>query len=290
MVSKPHLWRMLDQWVASTPSPPNGGIDNRLDNAPRNSKDLESFAIPPQHPKTTHSAESAGDAMGYFPGVDPAQLENIRDNKMSTSEDWAVAMSWFNILQKTDPATLRRASIGPVTYAQLLRQPRSYCGRLVTVSGVVRRVHRLEVFRSPGDTDNIREYYQAWLFPIDNPHSPIVVCAMELPAGFPTGMTIAEDATVTGFFLKCWLYTHGDTFRTAPTLLAKTLEWQKRPVLAPATTPDGWTSAWILLGTVLAAALSAWYVYAYTKPSRLVSPGVPPNFDVLEQMDSHHDA
>jgi len=144
---------MLDQWVASTPSPPNGGIDNRLDNAPRNSKDLESFAIPPQHPKTTHSAESAGDAMGYFPGVDPVQLENIRDNKMPTSEDWAVVMSWFNILQKTDPATLRRASIGPVTYAQLLRQPRSYCGRLVTVSGVVRRVHRLEVFRSPGDTE-----------------------------------------------------------------------------------------------------------------------------------------
>ena len=51
----------------------------------------------------------------------------------------------MDILNRTDPETLNKASLGPVSYAQLFRQPNQYRGRLVTVSGVVRRANRLEL-------------------------------------------------------------------------------------------------------------------------------------------------
>jgi hypothetical protein len=288
ITDKPHLWRLFDRWNDSS-NRSDKSADNRLNNISRSPKDLDRFTIPAQQTETRRSAESAGEAKGYFPGVNPAQLEGIHDDKMSLSEDWVVARSWFNILKKTDPAAIRRASLGPIAYAQLAGQPRSYRGRLVAVSGVVRRAHRLEVYRSPGDPEGIDAYYQLWLYPIDNPRLPIVLYVLELPDGFPTGMEIAEEATATGFFLKRWLYAHGDTLLTAPTVLAKTLKWEKRVVVAQTAMPEGRTLIWILAGTMLAAALSAWCVFRHTKPSRRVLPDRPPDFSLLGRMDLHDD-
>lgn len=271
----PSIWRVFD--LLLTPPQSDTGsdsIDNRLDTVAPDDTLAGTFLAPKEQPTAKPEVEA-----GYFPGVNRQSLDGIRDDAPSTRDEEACSLQLLEILNRTDSATLDKASIGPVTYAQLFRQPSQYRGQLVTVTGIVRRANRIDLF--PNEY-GIKVYYQIWLWPSDNPSSPIVIYCLDLPKGFPTGMEFVEQAEVTGFFFKRWAYLAKDALRTAPTMLAKTLDWQKRPVMAAKEPAETWAIPLVVSVALLIALLAAFVVYLRTRPTQPALPDRPPNFDGLQ--------
>lgn len=279
---QPGTWRWLDRLADTSQETPAGGIDNRLHPVPQDDLTLESFIIG----KPDSKEEETDRRKGYFPGVDPALLDSIRDNTVSSRSDLDCSLLLLDVLDKTKQKELRKASEGRVTYAQLFRQPAHYRGRLVTISGVVHRVNRLEL---PENKYGIRQYYQVWLAPNDNRLSPVVIYCLRLPKDFPIGMKVSEETEVTGFFFKRWVYQAEDALRTAPTILAKTLQWKKRPVMVEEPVVDGRKLILTAVAAALLALLMAWYVYIRTKSSHSTLPDQPPNFDLLKETDQRNE-
>lgn len=275
---RPDTWKWIDRFAAPSHEAPAGAIDNRLDSPPRSDLADDAFVVS----KEEQPAEKPASDSGYFPGVSAGMFKSIRDDSLSSEKEQAVTLPLLNILRQTDLERLRQASVGQISYAQLFRQPGQYRGRLVTVFGTVRRANPIELFKNEY---GLKKYYQVWLFPSDNPTAPIVVYCLDLPKGFPTGMELAEDVEVTGFFLKRWAYEAQDGFRTAPEILSKTLEWQKPPVVAREPDVDSRLIPVILVVTLLLALAAAWVVFMRTRPGKVTLPDKPPDFDMLHRMD-----
>jgi len=212
--------------------------------------------------------------------VDPAELDVIRDNTLDRPEEHAVFLHLMEILRRASPEQLQRASLGRITYAQLQRQPNQYRGKLVTIRGTVRRV---VAAHAPKNDRGIDRYYQLWIQPADAPSWPMVAECLELPRGFPAGPDVSEDAQLTGFFFKRWAYIAQDQPRTAPTLLARTIEWEKPAPTPSAPSPANWNSALIALAGVIAVAV--WIAWRWRTPPRprRAQPGqAEPDFSRLE--------
>ena len=113
----------------------------------------------------------------------------------------------------------------------------------------------------------------------------MVVYCLRLPKGFPTGMELAEQAAVTGYFFKRWAYQAHDVLRAAPELLARTLQWEQRPVMTPPQSVETWSIPLVVGVAALAALLATGIVYLRTRATRPDLTDRPPNFDVLYKMD-----
>lgn len=273
---QPGVLDWFDRLVAPGTGEANGGIDNRLEST-RSREPADSFVI-----QKNQAVEKSSDDGKLFPGVKPEWFQSIRDDTISSRDEQACSLPLFDILKKTELDTLRKASVGKIAYAQLFRQPRQYRGRLVTVAGVVQSVYHVHLF--PNEF-GIKEYYQVWLAPFDNRFAPIVVYSLSLPKGFRTGDKIGEEVEVTGFFFKRWAYEAKDATRTAPTILAKTLEWQKRPMMKPESTGDMRLIALIVVGAALVTVLTVWFVHLRTRPARLILPEGSLDVEKLRSMD-----
>jgi hypothetical protein len=267
----------FDRLVASGAGESTGGIDNRLESL-HSREPADSFVIAKNQPDEKSSAKGE-----LFPGVKLEWFQSIRDDTISSREEQACTLPLFAILQKADLAKLREASVGKIAYAQLFRQPRQYRGRLVTVAGVVQGVYPIQLF--PNEY-GINKYYQVWLAPFDNRFAPIVIYCLSLPKGFPTGDKVAEEVEATGFFFKRWAYQAKDATRTAPTILAKSLEWQKRPVLKPVSTIDAGKLVPIIVVAALFTALTVWFIHQRTKPSRPILTEVSLDVEKIRTMEA----
>ena len=73
-------------------------------------------------------------------------------------------------------------------------------------------------------------------------------------------------------------------------ILAKTLQWRKRPAASEEPAPDGRKLIAAVIVAALLALITAWYVYKRTGPSRSVLPERPPDFNLLEDKDQRSDA
>jgi hypothetical protein len=225
--AKPSTWYWLWGGPGALDTGEAGGVpaaDTRLPDVPRPGRPVDAFVAVPHE-----SDDSSGDpdASELPLGVQRRWLATLEDNTVLRA---AESEAWFGmlaILAKTDPQTLEDASLGPVAFASLLRQTSEYRGRLVTVSGTVRRVVRVDAVENGL---GITRYWQCWLQP-GGGSSPIVVYALHLPERFPTGTDLRAPASFTGFCYKRWAYLAADGTRVAPLLLARTARWQ--PPLPP---------------------------------------------------------
>jgi hypothetical protein len=256
---KPANWRWLtgqDQ-QRNAAAPPRTDIDNRL--VPKRGDEVPGTFISPG-PKAPERKSEQGE--GYFPGVQPDYLASVKDDTVFRRDEYD---AWFNllgVLQDTKEASLEKASEGRVGYAQLFRQSKEFRGRLVTVRGTARRVVPLD---APKNGQGIEQYFQVWLQPDDNPSSPLVVYCLDLPEGFPRGTETSEEARITGFFFKRLAYMARDDARTAPTLLAKTLDWIRSPEL-PAEERLGVSQLPFIIGiAALLSGVAILYVYLRTR-------------------------
>ena len=209
------------------------------------------------------AAPEPGESSRYFRGVKPDLLESIRDDKPLGPSEWGSWLHLFDVLQKTDEATLAKASSGPATWVQLVEQSDDYRGELVTTRGIVRRAH---LASTPENEYGLSAYYQTWLWPEDQPNEPITVWCLELPEGFPLGMEIAEEAEVTAFFFKRWPYKGGDgELRAAPLLFARTIHWRATPPPAQPAPQGPFPLLLMFAGAAVFAVLATMYIYYRTR-------------------------
>jgi hypothetical protein len=234
-----------------------GPIDTRLPPRDPEGELPGTFISPAPAPPERHTSSR------YFPGVNPGLLESIRDNKPLTPSEWAAWLHLFDVLQKSDEAALAKAATGPASLVQLFEQSNEFRGELVTTRGIVRRAHAA---KTPRNGHGLTAYYQTWLWPEDQPDEPMTVWCLQLPEGFPLGMEIAEEAEVTGFYFKLWVYKSGDgNVRRAPILLAKTIHWRRKPQVAPAPPQGPFPLLLMFAGAALFAVSAATYVYYRTR-------------------------
>ena len=98
-------------------------------------------------------------------------------------------------VRETDPAALRRESLGRIGFTQLFQQPEVYRGKAVTVRGTVMGASRVA---ASDDESGSSERYVLWIMPEDGPTSPIVVYALAMPAGFPADRATSRRANDQG--------------------------------------------------------------------------------------------
>ena len=251
-------------------------IEDVLQHQPQH-EDMPGGSVSPARPEAEEESVD-----GHFPGVKPAYLDEVRDNTTFRPQEQDAWFHLFEILNKTDQTKLRSGSIGRVTYRQLYRQSDQYRGRLVTIRGTIRRANPVWV---PKNAYGIEHYYRTWIQPVDERSSPMVVYCLYLPEGFPTGMDVTADVEITGFYFKRWGYRAKDSLRTAPTLLARSVDW-RRPPPAAQRAPGGLGSVLTVIAAALCMSLLlAAYVYVRTRRARLPEPAVPPQFDALRDAE-----
>lgn len=223
----------------------------------------------------------------YFPGVEPSRLKSIRDNKPLGLSEWNAWLHLFDVLRKNEEATLEQASTGRVSFVQLFEQSGEYRAELVTTGGIVRRAHPA---KTPKNEYGLSDYYQVWLWPADHPNDPIAVWCLHLPKGFPIGMTMAEEAEVTGFYFKLWAYKAADgKVLRAPMLLARTVRWRKKPEVARAPPQGPLPLALMIAGAAAFAVLATVYVFYRTGNQGLARVESLPGRSTLQDADSSPD-
>ena len=231
-----------DHWVwllqgGAPPSDAADPIDTRIQ-PPAQSDGLVAVSL--SRPDSTVPADSTG---RYFPGVKPALLDAVRDDTVRFRGDSDAWSHLMHVLEETQPSKLAAASTGKVSFVQLFQQPAAYRGELVTVVGTVHWAHSVT---APSNEHGIEKYFQLWI----EPHGaglPMAIDCLELPAGFPRGKGLREPVQVTGFFFKRMGYGSNDGMRTAPLMLASTVDWTPQPVAA-----DDDDSHWIVNVLILA--------------------------------------
>ena len=157
--------------------------------------------------------------------VDENLLSVIKDNTFFRSEESNAWFHLFAVLQNSESNTLRRDSIGPISFVQLFRQTEDYRGKLVKVNGTVRRAFWVP---APANELKIEGYWQCFVKP-EGSNSPFVVYSLDLPDGFPEGMNLSEPISVSGFCFKRWAYQAKAGPMIAPVILSKDAIWTPLP-------------------------------------------------------------
>ena len=165
----------------------------------------------------------AGEATEHL-GATPAALAMVRDDTVFCAGD---RQAWFEIWASLQASAqgMEQSQSRQVSFAQLFGQPRSYRGRLVRFSGIIRRLQRVE---APTNAQGIASYWQAWIEPDGGPAAPIVLYFLSVPAAMPHGMRVSEAVDVTGYFFKRWAYQASDAVRIAPLVMAREPHWRRR--------------------------------------------------------------
>ena len=180
----------------------------------------------------------------------PPALAKIRDATFFRQADRDAWLEAFLTLEGEDGRRL--APPQDVGFTELFGQPEAFRGRAVRLRGTLRRLERL---RSPANDYGFDEYWQGWLEPAGGPASPVVIHALDLPAGMATGMEIDELVVVSGAFLKNMAYRAADGVRVAPLILTRS---PSRPPPPPENPADRiWDISLGALGVVTMLAIVA---------------------------------
>lgn len=268
--AKPKNWRWL--WsqgngsVASEQQVPSAtAVDTRLIDSEPARHPPGVFVSTPASEKT-RLAEVHPEQDKLYPGVDPAELKNIRDDTVFRSAEAIVWFSWCALMQDADGIAVGQVSSQPIGFLQLFRQPDEYRGRLVRVDGIVRRAHHVPAH---ANEEGIDSYWQCWLFTDEGSTNPIVVYALDMPDGFPTGMELYEQVAFNGLFFKRWAYEARGGTMTAPLILSPGGDWQPRIPTAPARLPSLPTVLAALLVAALAGSAISLFVYRQSNAAGL---------------------
>ena len=287
---KPHNWAWLTELGAedhfaktkddAAADQPPGPVDTRFRPPRRDAGPADAFVAVAAKPPSNENTQAS--TLEYLPGLNVEALDKVQDDSTFRGVEREAWFNMFDLLKKTDPATVQKYCIGSVSYAQLYKQSADYRGDLIELAGTIRRAVKIP---APKNEVDIAEYYQMVLQPSDDRRSMIMVYCLEIPQGFPTGMDVAAEVKLTGFFFKRWVYRAQDGLRTTPVVLTKTVQWQKAPPAPAEQAPTDPTSLAILIGGALfLSVLVAVFIYQQTRPAIEETPEELPNADALAEV------
>ena len=218
---------------------------------------------PPEPQQAPESAPAATSAPAISTAGQTAEaLSRVRDNtyfRPAESDAW---FGLFDRLQQTDAEQLRAASVGEVSYAQLLKQPEVYRGQVVTLRGTVRQQ---EVERPAENKLDLETYHRLVLQPRGGGNWPFIVYCLHLPDNFPRGEHLSEPVSVSGFFFKNWSYAWQEGLGIAPTVLARHVDWQPAAAVPQRQTIKSVGLIPVLIVALLSAVLVVWLVLRNTR-------------------------
>ncbi|MCH8840799.1 MAG: hypothetical protein IH831_09025, partial [Planctomycetes bacterium] len=202
-----------------------------------------------------------GESRGFPSDEGSSDLSSVRDNTYFRPEERNAWFDLFARLQAMDPSQLAGATVGEVTYAQLLQQPDVYRGQVVMLRG---KVLREEVQQLAENKLGIARYHRLWLRPQGGGQWPFVVYCLKLPADFPRGDQLRADVMVTGIFFKNWSYSYDEGLGLAPVVLASGVDWQPPVAPAPRQTWTPQNLVWAATGAALFALATVWWAVRRT--------------------------
>lgn len=160
-----------------------------------------------------------------FAGIQPAKLETIADNTYFRNAERPAWFEFLDALRQTSLEQLKAQSTVDVDYVQLIDQPDSYRGRLVTVHGWVRQVTK----QKPAENLlGIDQYFRVVIQPAGGGDWPILAYCLELPSSLSASNDPTSYVTVTGVFFKNLSYRWQDGLGLAPVVLARQPELAQR--------------------------------------------------------------
>ena len=188
----------------------------------------------------------------------------VQDNASFLNSESSVWFHLFGRFEEKNLEELAGESWGEVSYTQLLHQPESYRGRVVTIRGTVLR----EEVQTPAKNERgIETYHRLWIRPHGGGSTPFVVYALELPARFPRGDNLRVPVVIHGYYFKNWSYAWNSQMALAPVVLAKSFDWQP-PKVARRVTTISTSALLIAIGIAcLVGVAVAWCAYVWTRRS-----------------------
>lgn len=212
--------------------------------------------------QTAFEFEPSGESPTVVEKDTDIDLSEVRDKTYFRPEERPAWFALLKQLQQSDEAQLAEETVGELTYAQLLKQPEVYRGRVVTLHGTVLREELQPLSDNPL---GLTAYHRLWIQPRGGGQWPFVVYCLRLPNGFPRGETIHAAVRVRGIFFKNWSYAWEEGLGLAPVVLANQPSWQQ-PIPPVAREPLSW-QAWataIVAACILAIGVT-WLVLAHTR-------------------------
>ena len=170
----------------------------------------------------------------------------------------------FSWVQHQSSEQLRKRAADKVVFNQFIRDPDDHRGKLFQLKLNVRQVHEYPAAKNKAGLSNVYEIRgftnesQAWLY---------FVLVPELPPGMPTGTSVSEEVTFTGYFYKLQGYYEAgagprDGPLRAPLLIGR-ISWQPSAQDAARAQSDfGWLmrqarqpGSWVVRGIFAAGVL-----------------------------------
>lgn len=219
-------------------------------------------------PMSTELSEPQTAAVANSSQATDVDLSEVKDNTYFRTEENAAWFATLKHLQRLSAQNLKQDSLGEITYAQFIKQPDIYRGKIVMISGTAMRE---ELIDAPPNDQDIEQYHRLIIRPTGGGVWPMVVYSLNLPKKFPRGDEIHADVHVKGIFFKNWSYAWQDGLGLAPVILANTVEWQPQSIVFVKRQGVSWQSAVVMvIAGVLLAAFVGWF--AWRKTSHPVSP------------------
>ena len=256
---KPQNWRWLWNQQLAAQATEQTPVDTRLPPPTRPALPIDGFTTPrPTAVESSSPKRRTSPSREFLPGITPELLSTLEDNTVLRSAENQAWLTMFRLLQQTTQSEIEAQSIGGVGFVQLFRQTDVYRGHLVTTSGTIRRIEKIEAW--PNELG--LSYYYRWILkPEGGSNSPIVVYSLEMPDQLSVGDDLRHHASFTGFCYKRWAYLAGDGTRIAPLLLAKTASWSPPAPTKPELIPSRAQLISIVAAVALLAVTIAVMVY-----------------------------
>lgn len=154
-------------------------------------------------------------------GMDVGLWDEVKDKHGLLRSDRECFYQLLAAMKNTRQENLREKAQLQFEFADLLRHPEKFHGRLMTIEGTARRAAKIIV----GDDDirdrlGIDHYYEVYVFvrldkkivfkkndeSLEFSTFPVVFCVRDLPAGMPEGDDIHQAVRIPGVYFKLWSY------------------------------------------------------------------------------------
>lgn len=203
----------------------------------------------------------------YLAAIDRERLEVIEDNSPFGDEEQD---AWFHVIEVASDATdeeLRAASVGEVVFNQLVGQPRVYRGRVISLTGNVRRIESIK----PAENDlGIEQLNLVYIQPNRDVMRPFAIYCRDLPEGWSVGEEFPGDGRIEcdAVFFKIKVYDHARGVDLMPVFVSRSFTPVDPPPRLVSSQPS--MPAWQLVACAagVAAVLVAWIVWRGVEPPR----------------------
>jgi hypothetical protein len=196
--------------------------------------------------------------------INPRYLRGITDSQLvasglkGTLADTLEFDAYIDAVNKANvtPAyAFANSARRDVTYAHLMTDPHAYRGDVVHIEG---RLKRLRRFNPPIATDNVRDFYEGWMFAGDQGARWVCLIFTELPPGLQPAEDMKVKITCDGYFFKRNRFKADDTgpnqAREAPLIIGRTVSLVDSPV--PASGGAGGDNAPLLIAFMVLVVLT----------------------------------